>query len=298
VPLKHWLLGQLGVLILWSPWLVPFVRQAAGVDREFWLPAPTWSTLAGTLNTFLSAHLPPHVAWLSLAWVAVGVLLVTGLHTLWDNPGALALLATLFVTPIAGELLVSLRRPIYYTRTLIWAALPFYLLLAVGATHALPAHPVSKTLRAIAKIATSISLGILIAANAFSLQNYYTNTQKEAWDQAAEHVFQHVQPGDLILFNAAWVQLPFGLYFPPVPVAQRGLPADLFDRGTLEPKMTEGDLPYLERLVEEHSQVWLIYSHNRYTDPQGLIPKALAQRRRLAGYNHFYGIEVYRYQRQ
>ena len=30
------------VFLLWCPWLLPFFRQAAGVYRRFWIPAPTW----------------------------------------------------------------------------------------------------------------------------------------------------------------------------------------------------------------------------------------------------------------
>jgi hypothetical protein len=37
----------------------------------------------------------------------------------------LGLLILLLLVPFAGELLVSLSRPIFYTRTLIWTSLPF-----------------------------------------------------------------------------------------------------------------------------------------------------------------------------
>ncbi|MEZ4611139.1 MAG: hypothetical protein R2838_12995 [Caldilineaceae bacterium] len=43
-----------------------------------------------------------------------------------------ALLLSLCVVPFVGELMVSLRRPIFYDRTLIWTTLPFYLLMAIG----------------------------------------------------------------------------------------------------------------------------------------------------------------------
>jgi hypothetical protein len=41
----------------------------------------------------------------------------------------------------------------------------------------------------------------------------------------------------------------------------------------------------------------LIYSHNWYTDPRGLIPDALAEQGRLVERQHFRGIEVHRYHR-
>jgi hypothetical protein len=310
-----WLLAQLAILLLWSPWIGPFLRQAAGVDREFWLPAPTWATIGDTLNTFLSAFLPPGEAWQSIAWrglalLAGGVLAVVGVYRLHKRPMRLVLLSTLLLTPPLGELLVSLRRPIYYTRTLIWASLPLYLLFAAGVTAAGSSGRRQAgrrqagrrqagrlgAARLAARSAARIALALLLAANARSLLYYYTNYEKETWDQAARYVAQNAQPGDLILFNASWVQLPFDFYFhPPVDVVEHGLPVDLFDRGILEPKMTEQDLPRLQALLQGRTRVWLVYSHNWYTDPQGLIPAALAQHGRLAESKHLRGIEIQRY---
>ena len=61
--------------------------------------------------------------------------------------------------------------------------------------------------------------------------------------------------------------------------------------------MTEQDLPRLADLVRGHRQIWLVYSHHTYTDPQGLIPDALAEHARLVERRHFLRIDVYRYQR-
>jgi hypothetical protein len=41
--------------------------------------------------------------------------------------------------------------------------------------------------------------------------------------------------------------------------------------------------------------VWLIYSHNWYTDPQGLIPPALEEELDLQGRWVFYGVQVMLY---
>jgi hypothetical protein len=146
------------------------------------------------------------------------------------------------------------------------------------------------------RVALWLALALLLAANGRSLHNYYTNFEKEAWDKAAQYVSQRVQPDDLILYNASWVQLPFDFYFsPPVPVVRHGLPVDLFEQGVLEPQMTAQDLPRLEALLQGHCRVWLVYSHNWYTDPHGLIPDALAQHGSLADRKQFHGIQIDRY---
>ncbi|MGD2143899.1 MAG: glycosyltransferase family 39 protein, partial [Anaerolineae bacterium] len=39
--LRHWILAQAAILLLWLPWFPAFVSQAIGVYRRFWLPAPS-----------------------------------------------------------------------------------------------------------------------------------------------------------------------------------------------------------------------------------------------------------------
>jgi hypothetical protein len=78
-------------------------------------------------------------------------------------------------------------------------------------------------------------------------------------------------------------------------VIEHGLPVDLFERGVLEPKMREGDLPRLRKLLAAHQRVWLVYSHEWYTDPQGLIPQTLAAALDLRQQWTFKGLRVYLY---
>lgn len=280
--LVPWLLTQLGAFLLWSPWLRPFVAQAAGVDLEFWIPSPTFDAVAAALKTFLSAFLPALGGWTNLIWAGYVGLLVVGGARLRRRPVLLASLAALFFTPLIGELLVSLRRPIFYDRTLIWATIPLYLLLAAGVA-GLRRWPVIVA-----------ALGLIAAVNGLSLHNYYVNFQKEEWGQAAGYVATRARDEDLLLFNAAWTQIPFDYYFRAYgrPVAEHGAPADLFERGVLEPKMTRDDLPRLRQLIAGRARVWLIYSHNWYTDPDGLIERELGRKFTLLEVRRFVGVEV------
>jgi len=150
----------------------------------------------------------------------------------------------------------------------------------------------TKTLHAMAAAA------LLVAGNGLSLQEYYTNFQKEGWKEAVAEVGPEVHAGDLLLFNASWVQIPFDFYFRETgkQVDEHGLPEDLFGRGVLEPKMTRDDLPRLLELTGGHARVWLVYSHNWYTDPQGLIPEALARTMTPAESRRFDGLEIRLYE--
>ncbi len=276
--LRNWLLAQAGVLVLWSPWLPAFVVQAASVYREFWIPAPTWLTVVGTVGAFLSDF----VLWPWIVWGLFAGLALLGLIRLRRRPARVALLFVVFLTPFAGEWLVSLRRPIFYDRTLIWASIPLYLLLAAGVGQ----------LRRLRYILVAVLT--IMTINGLSLKEYYTHFEKEQWDDAAAFVAERVETDDLILFNATWVQIPFDFYFRfhNHPVAEHGVPVDLFDRGILEPKMTTSDLPRLRSLIRGRERVWLIYSHDWYTDPQGLIPQALEGELNVLGRWNFYGLQV------
>ena len=281
--LANWLIAQVGVFLLWSLWLVAFVIQAAGIDREFWISQPTLGTVLDTLKTFLSAMLPTgQIGWADVIWAAYGLLAILGIVRLRKQPALIAFLTVLFLTPIAGEWLVSLRRPIFSDRTLIWATLPLYLLLAAGIAQ-LRHRPT-----------ILVALAILVTVNALSLRQYYTSFDKEEWDKAAAYVGERVEKDDMLLFNATWVQIPFDYYYRHYdrPVTKHGAPVDLFDRGILEPKMAESDLPRLHELIANNERVWLIYSHNWYTDPKNLIPTALAQDLKLLDQHQFNGLDV------
>jgi 4-amino-4-deoxy-L-arabinose transferase-like glycosyltransferase len=286
-PLRAWLWAQAAAVAVWSLWLPTWLDQVRRVDEEFWIQPPTRGVIAELWPTFASAHLPaqpdslkPGVSLLAAALVALGI------ATLRARPRLLALLLALCAAPVAGELLVSLRRPIFYDRTLIWVTIPFLLLVAAGVT-ALRRWPPAQAL----------ALLLFAGANVLALNEYYRRFEKEQWREAAAYVAQAAGDGDLLLFNASWVQLPFEYYFARSgrTLEMRGAPADLFDAGVLEPKMTAADVPALEPLLAANPCVWLVYSHNWYTDPESLLPRTLERTHNLYDRQHFYGLELRRY---
>jgi hypothetical protein len=199
-------------------------------------------------------------------------------------------LAALFAIPFMGELIVSIRRPIFMDRTLIWITIPLVLVLAAGIAQ----------LRF--RLLMLVVLGILSTNYLFSAGDYYRFWQKEDWGTAAGYVANFAQRDDLVLFNDALVQIPFDYYFRKwekqysIQVQKHGVPADMFDSGILEPKMTESDIPKLISLLRGHTRVWLVYSHNSYTDPMGLVPQTLASKMKLLRTRDFYGGQVQLYE--
>ncbi len=97
------------------------------------------------------------------------------------------------------------------------------------------------------------------------------------------------------------VEIPFDYYFKPyedyysIQVEKHGVPQDLFESGVLEPQMTTNDIPGLISLLSGHNRVWLVYSHDSYTDPMGLIPQTLASQMKLIRKDDFDGGQVQLY---
>ena len=199
-------------------------------------------------------------------------------------------LAALFTIPIVGELIVSIRRPIFADRTLIWITIPLLLTLAAGIAQLK------------FRLLMILVLGSLGTINLFSASDYLRFFQKEDWSTAAGYVANFAEEDDLVLFNSNFVEIPFDYYFKPfenqysLQIVRRGVPQDLFDSGALEPRMTTKDIPGLITLVNGHDRVWLVYSHDDITDPMGLIPHTLAAQMKLIRTRDFYGGRVQLYE--
>ena len=286
--LGNWVKAQIGIFLLWSPWIFAFIRQASRVDQEFWIPKPTWNIVTQTLRSLLNASAPTQLSQV-MTWLLCAVLFL-GLVYYRKKLSIFLFLAALFAIPILGELAVSLRRPIFYNRTLIWITIPMLLLLAAG------------IMQLRFRFLMIVVLGVLATNYLFSTGDYLRFFQKEDWATAAGYVANFAQKDDLVLFNSNFVEIPFDYYFKPyenkyaIQVVKRGVPLDLIDDGILEPKMTENEIPGLISLLQGHDRVWLVYSHDDITDPKGLIPQTLASQLKLVREREFYGGKVQLYE--
>lgn len=287
--LGNWTKAQIGIFLLWSPWLGFFIKQASTVYQRFWIPEPTWESVTQVLKTFLNPAAPMPARAGVLIWSLYVLVLCLGLLHFRKKFAQFILLVVLFAIPFLGELGVSLWRPIFSGRTLIWTTLPLFLLLAAGVAQ-LKFRPL-----------LIVVLGSFVALNLFSIADYYRFYQKEDWGAASGYVANFAEKDDLVLFNSNFVAIPFNYYFKPyeeqyaLQVVKQGLPRDLFDDGVLEPEMTANDIPGLLSLLRGHDRVWLVYSHDTYTDPKGLIPKTLAAQKKLIRQRAFYGGQVQLY---
>ncbi len=281
-----WVKAQLGIFLLWSPWIFAFIKQASRVYQEFWIPKPGWSTIIQTLSSFLNDSALGQANQIAIVWVLYALVLCLGLAHYGKQFSRFLFLAALIAVPIVGELIVSIRRPIFLDRTLIWTTIPLFLILAAG---------VAQLKR---RFLIILAVGILATNNLGSVGDYFRWAQTEEWDNTAGFVANFVQKDDLILFNATRVQIPFDYYFRTyeklyrIQVEKHGAPVDLFDSGILEPRMAESDIPRLVSLLSGHKRVWLVYGYNQNTDPMGLIPQTLASVMKLFYTRDFNGVQV------
>jgi mannosyltransferase len=286
----NWVKAQIGILLLWSPWIFAFIKQASAVDQRFWIPEPTWDAVIQVFKLFLNASAPMPASEAMVVWSLYGLVLCLGLVHLRKKFSQFLFLTALIVVPFLGELIVSIRRPIFYDRTLIWTTIPLFLVLAAGITQ----------LRF--RFLIICAIGILGTINLFSVGDYYRFYHKEDWYTAAGYVAKFAEKDDLVLFNSNFVEISFNYYFREyenlyrIQVEKQGVPLDLFDSGVLEPEMTANDIPGLISLLHGHNRVWLVYSHNWYTDPKGLIPQTLASKMELIRRRDFYGGQVQLYE--
>jgi hypothetical protein len=286
----NWVKAQIAILVLWSPWIVTFIKQASAVYQRFWIPAPTWVDIKQVLKSFLNASGPISANMARGIWILFSLVLCLGLLHYRKRISQFLFLVVLFAVPFLGELIVSVWRPIFLDRTLIWTTVPLILVLAAGVAQLKN------------RFLMILVLGSLVTINFFSVSDYFRFYQKEDWNTAAREVAGFAEKGDLVLFNSNFVEIPFDYYFKPyadyydLQVEERGIPSDLIESAFLEPTMTTNDIPGLTSLLSGHNRVWLIYSHDSYTDPKGLVPQTLASRMKLIQNNDFYGGQVQLYE--
>ncbi len=281
----NWLKAQVAIVLLWSPWIYNFIQQASRANQELSLPAPGWGAIVQTLQSFLNASMPG-TAGQVIIWVVYALLLGLGLWHYRKNFSRFIFLLALFAIPFLGELLMSIRRPIFYNASLIWITIPLLVVVAAGIAQIRYKVPVI------------IAVMVLATINLSATGDYYKVMPQEDWNNPAGFVANFAQKGDLILFNSSWVQIPFDYYFVPyeqlynIQVVKHGVPTDLFDAGIWEAKMTESDVPKLVSLLGGHKTVWLIYSRSSQTDPLGLIPQTLDSNMKLVYQSDYYQVQV------
>jgi len=167
---------------------------------------------------------------------------------------------------------VSIWRPIFLAKTMIWAAPPLLVAVAMGLL----------SLRHRALRATTLAALVLLAG--VGLHGYYERPDLESWDQAAAHVDAALRPGDTIVFSVDFLQHAFDRYHvapPTLAVHEVGL------TGTPE------DLFLLPQIADTSSRVWLVASPVHPQPSTDAVVAALGASGQLLQIDQFDGVSVY-----
>ena len=92
--------------------MIVFIEQASRVSQEFWIPQPTWEIISQTFRSLINASAPGQKYQVIVMW-SLSVALGLGLVYFRKKLSIFLFLAALVAVPFLGELIVSIRRPIF-----------------------------------------------------------------------------------------------------------------------------------------------------------------------------------------
>jgi len=264
---RNWLLAQLAVLLLWSTWLPAYVQQVVHGESYAWIQRPT---VGGVLRAayILYAGVVRATPYL-LEALLLTVLTGLGLWSWRRDRRWIAFVVIFGLAAPLAELVVSLWRPIFLPRTLIWAAVPLCVTVAAG-------------LLCLRRRVFAVALVVLVVLSGAGLRTYYFDHDKEAWDQAAAFVGHHLQRGDAVVFSIGFLQIPFDYYYAApstYSVPEIGLTG------------TSNDTFKVLQETKTRGRVWLIVSHPQPSTDA--VIASLEDAGRLVAVAGFTDVDVY-----
>jgi mannosyltransferase len=206
--LKRWLVAQAIVLLFSLPWFGAMDVFTGGqmTNATNWVPGITFHSFFSVLGSLylmrisrlINFHLFP--AAIPGFGALVIVLAFLGLAHLrsWRKEGVssepgqarsrtlLLALGIVAIFPPLTILLISIVKPLWMPRYLLWSSVPFLVFVGLGVTQ-LPR-----------RWQTSAAVAVVVLAT-FNLAPYYRAETKPRWDLAATNLVKLMQPGDIVL---------------------------------------------------------------------------------------------------
>lgn len=181
--IAHWTAANLVVLLLWSPWIKYLLQQTRRIREHFWAKYPGPAEMRdvfGEMYLYDQRNLP--VVAMALGLTALSV---------WALRRQRVLLASLLLLTLltpALVLLVSLQRPIFLMRIMLWSSVPLCVLWAYGLSVLRPTWLYLACVGAIA-------LGGLHALQT----GYFAQRRKPEWREALTHIVDDWQDDSVIV---------------------------------------------------------------------------------------------------
>jgi mannosyltransferase len=309
---KPWLASMAVLTVPYLPlfvWQFPLLLQPADTGFQF-VPLPR-------LVYSLLANYSLGVLWAGKPWVlALFVGLVLAGFVLWKESGlrlfSSTLLATWLIVPVVALFAITLIRPLFTARYLIFVLPALLLLLALGLT----------AIAARSRLLAALLLGAVLALNGRGLWQQATTPIKADFRAATRYVAGNLQGDDLILFQIPYGRYSFDYYYqyyepssvtPVQPISSgtayyRVLLPLVGNRAGGEPYRWADGLytnagmtpEVVDRLVSETTAgsrvVWLVATETAMWDERGLVQHWLDGHATRTTEAQFTRVAVYRYE--
>jgi len=197
----------------------------------------------------------------------------------------LSLLAWALVPVLAIDL-ISMNRPIFTDRYLIWIQPAFYLAVALGM------YALWEWIRPLAVIA----LAALLIVNGFGVIAQATTPFKSDFRSAARAIGREIQSGDLVVFQIPHVQHTFDYYFRQ-PYQSLGGPYTNFP-GSVNGYQSSDEtvLAQIQPLFANQHTVWLVSSEAAMWDARNLLQRWLETNGHVTFHEEYAQVQVTRYE--
>jgi mannosyltransferase len=200
---RRWWSSNIVAALLFVPWLPVAYHQFTRVQASFWIPKVSLFTLPNTLTQFMLFNDGYGQVIKFLAASLFGLLAISALLSARRQArGMLLIILYAIVGPLAVFIL-SFKRPIYVDRYFVFAAVAFYMLLALFVVCAWP-------LRHRWNLQVGMTLGLIVAFG-FGINQVYktSNHQMRVIGQVVSSQFQ---PGDELVSGELYTYFDFTYY--------------------------------------------------------------------------------------
>ncbi|MGD0057853.1 MAG: glycosyltransferase family 39 protein [Verrucomicrobiia bacterium] len=247
--LRHWLMSQCAVALLFAPWLPVFVSQTRMAMGSSWLGPLEFSRVLAFFSLFSGAYLgDPHERFVSVAITGAAVIVPSVvLLRRRESRQFAALLVLWFILPVVLLVLQSLNQNRFLPRVLLCTTPPLALLLGCALTQR------GKMATRAILVLTAI---VLLIANVYALQNYYfleNRWVKSDLREAAGKLAREFRAGDVVVHITESSFRPFQCYL-----------AESIGQGMIDPPVYQPHLfgvtgdGRLPQSTGEIRRIWLV----------------------------------------
>lgn len=276
--LKAWAVPLSLAGLLYLPWAAYVAPAMLAHEKSWILPVGLGEFLRRTLVTYSvgSTAAPWAVRWL---WPGFLLILAGGSAALaqrrrWEA----GLVGSGFLVPLVIVYLLSLRRPMFHERYLIFVLPPYLVFLASGVTAW--AKWTRRRFRWTARVLAAVPLALLIGASGLALFNYFYDpgyAKSPPWREMVQFLHAQSQPGDVVIQNYPDPTLAYYLADrPPHVLVPGNVP---FSQQEVERTLTN--------LANERRRLWLVPNRSADWDTAGLVETWLDRHSDLSDQQQF-----------